>query len=346
MKIAIHQKNNGFSSKWIHYCKENDIPFKKVNCYRNDIISELSGCDGLMWHFHQSNPKDVLFARQLLYSLESAGFHVFPDFHTCWHFDDKVGQKYLLEAKGAPLVPSYVFYSRKEALDWIDRIRFPIIFKLRTGAGSANVQLIESKNDAKKCIYKAFGRGYRQYDPLSNLKERWRKYRLGKTDMDDMIKACARFIYPTGHDRVAGREKGYVYFQEFIAGNEYDIRVNIIDGKASAVRRKVRPNDFRASGSGEIDYDMNNIPLEAVEIAFSLTEKLKFQSMAYDFVMDGNKPKIVELSYGFGFLPTDFKTGYWDSDLNFHEGAFNPFGWMVDGFVKQIQKKSKTIKTP
>jgi len=21
--------------------------------------------------------------------------------------------------------------------------------------------------------------------------------------------------------------------------------------------------------------------------------------------------------------------GYWDKDLNWHEGAFNPYGWMV-----------------
>ena len=122
MKIAIHQKKSGFSSEWMMYCEENYIPYKKVNCYRNDIISELEDCHGLMWHFNQSNPKDILFAKQLIYSLDSAGFKVFPDFHTCWHFDDKLGQMYLLEAVGAPLVPSYVSYSREEALNWIEKL--------------------------------------------------------------------------------------------------------------------------------------------------------------------------------------------------------------------------------
>lgn len=40
-----------------------------------------------------------------------------PDENTCWHFDDKIGHKYLLEAIDAPLAPSYVFYNRIDELD-------------------------------------------------------------------------------------------------------------------------------------------------------------------------------------------------------------------------------------
>ncbi len=76
------------------------------------------------------NPRDILFAKQLLFSLEQSGIIVFPDFNTGWHFDDKVGQKYLLETIDAPLVPSYVFYSKKEALEWDEQTNFPKVFKL------------------------------------------------------------------------------------------------------------------------------------------------------------------------------------------------------------------------
>ena len=85
----------------------------------------MSDCDALMWNWDHTNPKDVLFARQLTYSLETMGKKVFPDSRTCWHFDDKVGQKYLLEAVGAPLVPSYVFYDKDEAIAWTERTEFP-----------------------------------------------------------------------------------------------------------------------------------------------------------------------------------------------------------------------------
>ena len=70
---------------------------------------------------------------------------VFPNFNTAWHFDDKVGQKYLLEAIDAPLVPSYVFYSKEMALKWLEQTQFPKVFKLRGGAGSANVKLVQDE---------------------------------------------------------------------------------------------------------------------------------------------------------------------------------------------------------
>lgn len=335
MKIAIHHRSNGFCKNWVKYCEKNSIPFRLVNCYRNDIIRQVSECDGLMWHFHQSSPKDVLFAKQLLNALNTTGFHVFPDFYTGWHFDDKVGQKYLLEAAGAPLVPSYVFYCRDEALEWLKQTSLPKVFKLRTGAGSSSVRLVEDIDTGKKLINKAFGSGFKHYESVPQLKERWRKYRLGKTKWTDMAKALIRFWYPTEHDRIAGREKGYVYFQDFIPGNTHDIRVNVIDGKASAARRRVRQNDFRASGSGLYDFDITKIPVEAVEIAFRTAERLKLQSVAFDFILDRDNPVIVEMSYGFG--QARFTTGYWDSDLNFYEGEFNPFGWMVDSFIKEIE---------
>ena len=111
MKIAIHEREGSFSDGWIDSCKENNIPYKIVNCYNNNIVEQLSDCDGLMWHWDLNDYKSALFAKQLTVSLEKNGFKVFPSTATAWHYDDKVGQKYLLEAINAPLVPTYVFYS-------------------------------------------------------------------------------------------------------------------------------------------------------------------------------------------------------------------------------------------
>src|SRR6056297_57050 len=160
MKIAIHPRIDSFSQRWIEYCKINGIPYKKVNCYDSDIVQQLEDCDALMWHFHQANPKDVLFAKELIYSLQTAGKKVFPDFHSCWHFDDKMGQKYLLEAVGAPLVPSYAFYHKEKAMRWVETTSFPKVFKLRRGSGSDHVKLVKSKKHAYQLIRKAFGSGF------------------------------------------------------------------------------------------------------------------------------------------------------------------------------------------
>ncbi len=116
MKIGIHPAKDSFSERWIAYCESQGIGYKLVDCYRNDIIQQLSDCDALMWHFNHKSPKASKFAKQLLFSVQATGKKVFPDFNTVWHFDDKVGQKYLLEAIQAPLAPAYVFFNKLKAL--------------------------------------------------------------------------------------------------------------------------------------------------------------------------------------------------------------------------------------
>jgi glutathione synthase/RimK-type ligase-like ATP-grasp enzyme len=337
MKIAIHHKTDGFSSDWISCCENHGIDYKIVNCYSSDVISQIEGCDAVMWHLNQSNPKDLLFAKELIFSLKVAGKFVFPDFYTSWHFDDKVGQKYLLESVGAPLVPTYVFYDEKEALKWVDSETFPKVHKLRKGAGSSHVRLVNSRREAKAIVKKAFGRGFSLYNAPENLKERWRKFRNGKTGLADVGKGLIRFFYPTKFSKVAGKERGYVYFQDFISGNDSDVRVIVVDDKAFAIKRMVRKNDFRASGSGFIKYEKKNFEEETVQLSLDLAEKLNTQSLAIDFVYKDGKPLIVELSFGYVKEVYEPCEGYWDRNLNWHEGAFNPQHWMVESIKRRVQ---------
>jgi glutathione synthase/RimK-type ligase-like ATP-grasp enzyme len=337
MKIAIHHNEGSFSERWIAYCEKNKIDYKIINCYDSDIVKQLEDCDGLMWHHHQSNYKDVLFAKQLLYSLKIGGKRVFPDFNTCWHFDDKVGQKYLLEYINAPLVPSYVFYTKKEALDWIESTTFPKVFKLRGGAGSANVKLAKTKKQAKKFVKKAFWQGFPQFDRWNNFMEKLRKYKEGKDTLLGICKGIGRLFITTEFDKMRGREKGYIYFQDFMPDNKFDIRVVVIGNKAFALKRLVRRNDFRASGGGSIIYHKEEIDERCVKIAFEVNEKVKSQSIAYDFVFDRqNKPLVVEISYAYIASAYDMCEGYWDREMNWHEGQnFDFCGWMVEYLIAE-----------
>jgi glutathione synthase/RimK-type ligase-like ATP-grasp enzyme len=330
MRIGIHHSKNSFSERWIDYCDRNNINYKIVDCYQSDIIEQLADCDALMWHFNHKSPKASKFAKQLLFSLQTAGKKVFPDFNTTWHFDDKVGQKYLLEAIGAPLAPSYIFYDRKEAIQWAYATTYPKVFKLRNGAGSDNVRLVNSEQSAKRLINKAFRHGFKQYEGWNNLKERIRKYKNGKTDLRNVMKGVLRLFKPTEYARVTGKEIGYAYFQDFIPGNNCDIRVIVIGNKAFAIKRMVRENDFRASGSGFILYEKEHFEDATIRLAFDVSEKLGAQCMAYDFVYLSGKPLIVEISYGFAMEGYDACTGYWDKDLQWYPGKISPQSWMVD----------------
>ena len=335
--IAIHNNTSTvfFHYLWIEYCQKNNIPYKLVNCYDNDIVSQLKECKALMWHYHQASSKDVVMAKQLLFSLEQSGMNVFPDFNTAWHFDDKVGQKYLLEALNTDLVQTWAFYDKKTAIDWIKKTSYPKVFKLRGGAGSQNVQLVKDASAAIKLANKAFGKGFPAYDAWGSIRERIRKWRLGKTDAFDVAKGFVRLLKLPLYAKVMGSEINYMYFQEFIPNNDSDIRIIVIDGKAFGIKRMNRENDFRASGSGFIKYEKEQIDEDCVKISFQLNKKLKAQCIAYDYVLDENKkPLLIEISYGFANSGYNDCSGYWDENMNWYPGKFNPYGWMIDMMLK------------
>ena len=338
--IAIHDSKESFSERWIKYCLDNNISFKTVNCYSNSIIEDLKDCDALLWHHNHAYPKDQLFAKQLLFALEQTGKIVFPDFHTSWHFDDKLAQKYLFEANQIQSVETYAYYQKEEALKWLENTTLPKVFKLRRGAGSGNVFLVKSQTEAKKAINKAFGKGFRQYDAIGGVKEAIRKFLIGKNKILDVAKAIAHLIYPIKLEFTIGRERGYVLFQDFIPDNAFDIRVIVIDGKAFAIKRLVRPNDFRASGSGFIEYEKHHFKDSLIAHSFEVADTLKSSCLAIDYVFEGETPLIVEVSYGFAKKGYDPCTGYWDKELNWHPGSFNPYGWMIEIVIWKIQEKA------
>ncbi len=331
MKIAIHHTPGSFSDRWISYCKEKDLAIKIVNCYDWNITSQLEDCNALMWHHHHVNYKDVLFAKQLLYAVGCSGKKTFPDYKTCWHFDDKLGQKYLFESIGAPVIPTYVFYTKPEAIQWIDSTTFPKVFKLRGGAGSANVKLVKTANQARRLVNTAFGKGFSQFDRLGYLKEQIEKFLHRKASFLEVIKGVGHLFISTEFAMMHGREMGYSYFQDFIPNNLFDIRVVVIAGKAFAAKRMIRMNDFRASGSGNSLYEKEHIPIETIKMAFQIADKLEMQCAAFDFVYDSeNNPMVIEVSYGFAVAGPDPCVGYWDKSLKFHEGKFIPQNWMVE----------------
>lgn len=340
MKIAIHQRKHSFSERWISYCEREGIAYKVVDAFASDIVAQVKDCDAFLWHHSHAHGKDVITAKRILFALEHAGIPVFPNFRTGWFFDDKVAQKYLLEAMDAPVVPSYVFYDKQSALDWANNTAFPKVFKLKGGAGSANVRLVRSKAEAEKLVNKAFGRGFPSYDAWGGLKERIHRWRGGKDSFTNVLKGLGRFVYKTDLDKTFGREKGYVYFQEFLPDNTYDIRIIVVGNRAFAAKRMVRKDDFRASGSGNARFDRSEFSESHVRLAFDLNKKIESQSIAVDLVLDkDNKPMIVECGYGFNVPFYDPCPGYWDADLNWHEGSFVPQEWMIEALLRQVNQK-------
>lgn len=341
MKIGIHHREGSYSNRWIEYCQEHHIEYKIVNAYDSNIIELLNDCDAFMWHHHHAYYKDALFAKQLLFALEQSGKVVFPDFYTGWHFDDKLGQKYLFEACGIPTALATVFYTKKEAYEWIEQTDFPKVFKLRGGAGSANVMLATCRLQARRMVRKAFGKGYCTFSGLRYFKDQWHFFRSGRVGLSNILKGFIRIFIPTEAGKMMPTQKGYVYFQDFIPNDGFDYRIEICGDKCTAWKRYVRENDFRASGGHDNHADQELIPQEVVLFAFQIAEKLKLQACALDIVRDKNSGELylIENSYCYGVDQDEFDHGYWDRQGHFHDEKFNGLDWIIEAVIQKVNQK-------
>ena len=338
IKIAIHHREGSFSERWIAYCEENKISFLVVDCFDSTIIQKLKEgqITHLMWHFNHASSKDLQVFPYVFNAAENLNIKTFPNFQTRWHFDDKIAQKYLLESINAPYVESHVFYEMTKAKEFIEKTPLPIVAKLKRGAGATNVELLKTKEEANSYINEMFTIGR---NPLAGTFENFdQKLRVAKKIKDPILltkKVLSHMFKNKKEKKLTNQEKGYVYFQKFVPNNLFDTRIIIIGDIAFGVRRFNRQNDFRASGSGLSDYSSVKIDHRMIKIAFEISKKIGAQSLAFDFVFDHDSPKILEICFGFNMNFYNNCEGYWNSELTFFKGDFNPQQFMIEDFLKR-----------
>lgn len=327
-KIAICQNNkifNHFGSwvpSWIEFCEKKCLNYEIVDCYQPDVITKLKGFDYLLWHFSGYVLADMLEARSILYSAKSMGIKIFPCFESCWHFDDKIAETYFLQTVNAPIPRSWMFYVKDDAIKWLEtEAAFPLVGKLRNGSGSSNVKLLRTQGEARKYIQSMFSTGFKTA-PSILLKS---KSMLLSAKNWDSIKGrllkLPQFLHTLLRARMFPREKGYVFFQEFIPNDGYDLKIVVIDDKLSFIARNTRKGDFRASGGGDLFFDRTLVTKDIIDSAFAINDRLGFDCMGYDYVVDKmtGKGVIVEISYGFSHTVLIKAGGFWDRSGIWHD---------------------------
>ena len=343
--VAIHG-SNGLAAKWPMYVEELGYQVLHVNAYGTAILEELQGCSAFLWNVDQDSPNDLVFGRSILLAAQQSGVRVFPDHATVWHFDDKVAQKYLLESVGAPLVRTWVFYDRSTAESFVRTACYPLVFKLRGGAASQNVRLLRTPKEAMRVVHAMFGTGIRANPFGAGVRRAVERARQKRDDGASILGRGQRAAYGLLRRIVAPvRERGYVLFQQFIAGNSCDIRVTVIGDRAFVYTRGVRPNDFRASGSGLNTYlTRDEIPIDVVEAAFGVVKRLGAQALALDFVRDMSNGRACLLEISYTFVPSYIERcpGYLTSSMEWHGGSFHPSRLILEDLLTDSALTTQT----
>ena len=324
--LSRERQDFGTIQGWEDWLNEHQIPWVYIDCYRSDIIHELPKYSALLWHYANFVNADLMEAQNILNLAEEMGLIVYPDYHTGWHFDDKIAEMYALQAAGAPIPKSWVFYEMDKCINWLEKDAvYPIIAKLRRGSGSNNVKLIKNASEGKRYAKRMFSKGmsptqslvYKTYSKIQSTRD-WKTFVYRFHQIPNFLKARK-------YGKGMPMERGYCYFQQFILNANFDIKVAVVNGKCSFFTRHTRKGDFRASGSGDFFYDKTLLTDNIVQSAFETAEKLHTQCIGFDFVVDKDTKKgyIIEMCHGFDADAVYDCGGYWDQDLVWHDEPLN-----------------------
>jgi glutathione synthase/RimK-type ligase-like ATP-grasp enzyme len=342
MIIAIHPDDyttpdrpgpDASSPLWTQFLQQAGHHVRTVDVFRADILDQLRGCDAFMWR-HGHLPHHRQIARRLLPVVErELGLQVYPDQKTCWHYDDKISQYYLFKAARIPMPDTWVWFSFEQAMSWAESARYPFVIKLWSGTASQNVHLVQDFKEAERWIRMLFGQGVAGMNEFSEpaLKRVLKRLRAAVG-----VLAKGRFNRPWELHR------NYLLAQEFVAGNEYDIRVVVIGKRAFAKRRYNRPGDFRASGTTRVDYNPAGIDVNALHLAFRAAERLGTQSLAFDILRRRDECLITEISYTYPSRPQFDCPGHWektDDGLVWVEGHMWPEEAQVQDFLVRLEER-------
>ncbi|MFQ5494337.1 MAG: RimK family alpha-L-glutamate ligase [Phycisphaerae bacterium] len=270
--LGIAWDKIGWWVKLEQFAREMELDCEVFEMERSDWLSRVRDYRAVLWR-PNLDPPYCQEAREKIYLLEHhLHKRIFPNWATFWHYDNKKAQAYLMDQSGIPTPACFVSYSEKEAYERLAGMTLPVVSKSAGGASSEAVRLLRTPADVRRDIRRAL------HEPLPIKVLR----RLGVTLR---LRPDVR--------------RGYVLWQDFVPDNPRDFRVTIIGKKYGFVFwRNNRPGDFRASGSGLIDYDVADGRTE-VALCIDLCRRHDFDSMAFDFVYHDGRPVILEMSYAF-----------------------------------------------
>ncbi|MBM3405369.1 MAG: hypothetical protein FJY10_10835 [Bacteroidetes bacterium] len=329
MKLGILRsftKDDKYTKSYEEACEELGFEYIVLNILSDNWIEEIrnAGVDGILVRVIGNIPEQKqMFDERLRIICKDLKIPIYPSLDELYLYENKRMYSYWLTAHHYPHAPTHVFYTKKDALDYLRGAEFPLVFKTNSGASSSGVEIVRNKFWARLNVHQIFG----MFDPRLSLG----KVKLGRI-------GALRF------PKFGMAQKHYVIIQDFIP-IKWEWRIIKI-GNTYSGHQKLLKGNF-ASGSDRVGWV--DPPKTLLHLVKEICEVGQFDSLAMDVLesLDG-KFYINELQSLFGsYLPFQMKINdvpgryqFVDNDFIFQEGIFHGKGsnlLRVEDFVNKIR---------
>ncbi len=339
--IDPHKEVNRVIERYESILDFNAIPHIRLDSSKSDFWEKIKGLSLFIFHLYGTE-RQIKMAHTIIPIVEETlRIPCYPNVLMGWLYDDKIREYYFLKQYSLPVIPTSTYWNKQEALQSLNNLKLPVVFKLKSGASDENVVLIESVSYGKRLINKMFSGGILsgRIPGLGSLK--WKEM-LSRERLRRLGGKIKRKLRGEEVNLFKQHHRDYVLLQKFLPNNKFDTRIAIIGNRAFGDVRYIRENDFRASGSWRYSCDPANVDLRCIKIAFEISKRFSFPTMMYDFLFDeNNQPLISEISYAQPDWRFWMYPGYWDEKMNWHEGH----NWMQYLVLMDILKMPD-IKQP
>lgn len=202
----------------------------------------------------------------ILYALHCKA-NIFPNFDMLRSHENKFYQELIKKKYNIRSPKSWMIGTIEDIHNHQKNLKFPLIFKTHNGFGSKGVFIVnnflELLNLAKKYLNPIFTRNSNYIKKLLEYKSYNDKYNLYKNKYPFYV--------------------GRIILQEFIDNINYDWKILVFGNSCFCLKRYVRSNDFRASGSG--DFTFNDTPSnELLNFSIEVINKLNTPWASLDII--------------------------------------------------------------
>lgn len=278
-KLAILKNEDPFDHQpWVDACEQyaEQLDYKVIDLTLNDWVENIIEYDPhicLLKPAGKTSLFRTLYQERVDVIVNDLGIKTYPTFDELKIYESKRFFAYWAKANQISHPKTAVFYGKKEALNFINSSKYPIVGKMNIGASGNGVEILHNSVKGVKYVERAFNEGLssRTGPKLKKgklLNRAWRKLTHPK-ELKNRLKTYAEIA--------ADKQKGYVIFQEFIP-HEFEWRAVRIGGSFFA-HKKMKVGE-KASGTLIKEYD--NPPLALFDYVKELTDKFKFRSVAVD----------------------------------------------------------------